>query len=802
MTETPTQQPTEPHAPAESWMGEDIDLRQYLDVLLRRRRIIIACVAMALVSGLFTSLSTTPVYEASTTIQIERESRNFLDFEAMWQVYVTENSYYQTQYRLIQSRALAQRVVDREGLLDDPSITAPPASAPGPVARGWRFVRSLPSLVLSEVRGLFGTEARSASEEEILAIENEDPRYTRAINKVLSGLSVEPIQNTQLVRVVWRGPDPAEAARMANAVSNAYIDMHLEAKYQATNQANEFLTTEIVKLRDEIADLQAELQEYGSERDILSMNERQDTVTQGLTELNAEYTQAQTQRVQKETLYEQLQESEPDSLPQVFTNEIVVQLTSQLANLQQRRVEVGQQFTDQHPQMKRLQAQIDDLQQRVESEQNRIYEGLVTNARQEYQIARDREQRLKSLLDQQKLDTQQLNRDLITYRNLQIAIDNKTELLDTLLQRQSEAGVSARLQGVGTSSIRIVDPAPVPRSPTSPNTSQNLMYAALIGLVLGVGLAFFTEHLDNSLKSSEEVEEKLGLPALAWVPAMASGNGVVLRVYGGGSNKPLVSDGSVTPELISAKQPSSQVAESYRTLRTAILLSRAGRPPRTLVVTSARPGEGKTTSALNLAVSMAQAGKKVLLVDADMRRPRLHRLLELDDRRGLSHYLTGTQGFEDVVQKTGVHGLEAIVCGPRPPNPAELLSSQRDTELLRRAAEEYDMVILDTPPVMAVSDPLVLAAAADGVLLVVRGGETPYQQVKQANKKLAEVGGKVVGVLLNNVQPDGLGRYDGYEDYGAYVEEPVEGEPMPEPSVPRYDRTAREKEETRDVRAS
>ncbi len=715
----------------------EIDLRERFAVLSRRRGVIYTALLIVLIATVIFTVAETPQYRAETTLQIEPDTPKILNFEDMFQVDATTDSFYQTQYWLIEGPDLAARVVNQQGLF------AGSEENPGLFGSFVSAAKSLPGTAVALARSMFSDGEEGAGSD---APTEEEVRQTQRLDKFGKRLEVNPIRNTRLVSISWRSPSPTKAAEVTRAIAAAYIEMNLEAKFATTRNANQFLAREIVKLQAEIAEAEGELLRYGSARNILSDSERQDVVSQSLMQLNRELTTARTERVQEQATWDSLRAADPTSLPEVRANRLVVGLQEDLADLRRRHADLLRRFTEEWPQVQSVAAQIDDLDTRIAAEERSIHSAVVRQARSAYQAALDREQQIQTLLDESTGDATQLNQSLIAYRGLQTAIQSKTSMLESLLGRQSETGVSARLQGQQMSNIRVVAEASVPLKPSSPSWRLNLLVGLMLGLVTGVGIAFTQEHFDNTLTSPGEVERRLGIPNLAVVPAVASavgGYGYGLESSGLGPN--------TATETVVRDHPRSSLAEAYRGLRASVLLSQAGQPPKVLLVTSAQPGEGKTTSAVNLAIALAQAGKTTLLIDADLRRPRLHEILDLNGRMGLVTYLTGAATIERVIHETQVTNLWAMPCGPLPPNPAELLGSSELRILMEQLREGFDAVVIDSPPVLPVVDAVELAALADGVLLVVGGGQTPHPLVEQAVRKLHDVQANVLGAVLNNV---------------------------------------------------
>jgi len=448
-------------------------------------------------------------------------------------------------------------------------------------------------------------------------------------------------------------------------------------------------------------------------------------------------------------------------------------LTVALAQLKSEQAELETTFTSDYPRVKKIQNQVNEIEGVLAQERERAAR-RITN---DYQAAVERENLLQQAFVAQQEQANLIAERSVQYNILKREVDTNKQLYVGLLERMKEAAVSA---GLNASNIRIVDPAEPPEKPAKPRVPLNLALGVVLGLGLGVGAAFLQEYLDNTLKTSEDVERFLRVPALALIPSVESLDGHRGGVYGlYGRSKLLASraGGSAEEELAARAAPPakwyridgdgqqhSTLAEAFRSLRTSVLLSTAEHPPRSLLITSAQPSEGKTTVAINLAISLAQLGQRVLLIDSDMRRPSIHRVFEIKESGGLASYLTGQQDWQAIVEPTGLAGLEALVCGPVPPNPAELLSSERMRTLIREAKADYNFVVLDSPPLLNVADSRILATLVEGVVFVVQGGATPRELVQRAQSHARDVGANVIGVVLNNLDV----RADDYYYYRYY----------------------------------
>lgn len=711
----------------------EIDLRKYLDIILRRRWTVISITLIAAALSLIISFVTRPVYKARGTVMIEKEP-NILSFEDIFQIETFRDDYFQTQYKLLQSRSLAERTIER--------------------------------LKLWEKKEFSGSKTPTADD-----LKNPVFRQ-KMVDKFLGRLEVKPIRMTRLVEVAFKAHDPTLASDCVNALFDSFVDMNIEAKYETTEQATEFLSEQIEELKKEISQKEQELQNYGQEKDIVILSDKETTMLDKISELNKALTEAQIDRVRKESYYNGIKNASPDFIPEAMNNPLIQRLREDYLKLSREYAKMQEKFQPEYPEMQRLKAELDSARELLKNETQR----LIKAAYADYQAALKKEVSLKELFEQQKEEAFRLNSSAILYNSLKIELENKKNLLESLLKRQSETGVSARLKGLRTSNIRIVDRADLPLRPDSPRKFRNLLLALFLGLFGGLGLALVMEYLDNTVKSAEDIERYSGLPTLGVVPVFdedATLNGHYYAYRSGeeeeeGRKKKkkerdkAESENGGEPrsiELISHFAPDSTFAESYRSLRTALLLSGPLASLKSLIITSPLPNEGKSVTISNLAVSLAQMEKKVLLMDADLRRPKQHRIFNLKNHDGLSNYLTMGLELNKLIKTTLVPSLYFINSGPVPPNPAELLASDRMKALLDRLKAAFDFILIDTPPILSVTDAQVLGKMVDGLVLVVQADRTPREALKQTREVIDLLQLKTYGVVINALNLDNRGYY-------------------------------------------
>ncbi len=706
-----------------------VHLLDYWQVLLKRRWIIYSSVL--LVTGLVTlgSFLVAPKYTATVQLQIEKFQPNVLPFQEVMASYSDfRDDFYETQSRLIQSRSVARSVVRELRLTDHPAFSISPSKI------------------------------------EELGLTPEDVELLTA-DRVRTSMSVDLIRNSRLVNVSFVSQEADLSAAVANSIADSYIEFNARTTYNATEQATESMSRQITSLRSEISEKERLLQDYAREQEIIPLSDQQNVTTQKLNDLSSAYTKAQTVRIEKESRYSALKESPIEALHEMMNNDLLQTLSAQYATLEREYAAMSKRFKPGWPAMSRLKSEMDKTAARLEEERADLHKRLLGEAREHYLAALKEEQSLDKALSEQKRLAQESNIRAIEYNNLKSEIENRRKTLEAMVTRQTETGATAGMTETPLTNVRVVDRAEVPRRPSSPRKGFNFLLSLLAGFGLGVGLAFFFDYMDDSVNSADDLSKAVGLACLGLIPAHdLQGRLRVVRAKGGGGD-----DSRPEVDMAALRDARSQISEAYREVRTSILVSSPGGPPRNILITSSQPREGKTATAINLAITLSQLSRKVLLVDADLRRPRLHKALNVPNRAGLSNHLSGGEDFSGlIVPVAGAAGLHLLPSGPPPPNPAELLDSREFASLVERLATEvsFDHVIFDSPPVLSVADAAIMAGRMDGVILVIQASSTPRDNVARASEKLKRVNARILGALLNKVDGTGRGRY--YGGYYAY----------------------------------
>ena len=753
--------------------GFDVDIWAYLDAIWRRAWIVVIAIVLSVTNTLNTVGSQVPTYTSTVRIQITSSEAQSIDVSQLLLPGQVTSSQTATQLELLTSRAFIETFIARPDVLDQlvpqmlpAASTAAEGNPSGLAAESESGAvvdpvaapdnRTLKQRMAGLLNSLVGEPEEPGMDASMIPERLRDRRTSAAISRIRSALTVDTVDDTDLVDLSWDDRDPVFATHMANTLAEAFVSYSVETSARRSQQAARVLTEGIERLRDEIREHEASIEAIGGE---LGMDESGAQSTNS-DALDSELTAARVQRIEAEADYRRLQEVDTSNSRAARDAPAARQLRDRLASLQLDSDDLARWVTSAHPQMVELNAQIADAESQLQREEEVAYGAALRQQQQRVDAARDSERRLRSLgFTPIGFRADQYD-DLTQYRALQTTLVSKREILEQFTLHRSTLEFAAHLQGNGGPIVEVVDPAIIPRRRGSKGWLRHLFLATLIGSAVGAALALALDFLDNTLRTEEDVQRRLGVPTLRSV-----------RIVGKQGARGKIQDastveGHVSPEHVARRQPRSRVAEDYQELRTALLLSSGGGPPRSLLVTSATPGEGKTTTAINLAFSLADAGKRVLLIDADLRLPTIAEALNIGRVDGLSNYLAGTAAWENLILSTHDDRLCVLPSGPQPPNPAELFGTDLPLTLLREAAERFDIVIVDSPPAMSIVDSRILASLVDGVVLVVRANKTPYQVAMKTLAHLRSVHGNVLGVVLNGRAESrvGYGKYD-YE-YG------------------------------------
>jgi succinoglycan biosynthesis transport protein ExoP len=719
--------------PQESPIGES------LRVLIKRKWVVVTSLVTIFSVVAIASLKMTPVYEAGGTIEINKPDAT-LNFQnsATFSVDYFDPTELETELKILQSDLLATQVIRELNLDRRPEIGGP---APAPSAE------------LSPD-----------------PLQSDPVRASAMVGSFKSNLRVALSPNTRIIEVHFRSPDPQMAATVVNTLMQTYVENNFKARFESTMQASDWLQKQLVDLQMKVETSQEKLVRYQKEHEILGTDEKQNIIMEKLNELNKALTTAESERMDKEALYRLIQSGDADAIASSAgglqsaggnsqsDSQLLDTLRSKQAELKIQAAELNTQFGPAYPKLTQLNNQLKEIDSQIQAEMKKI----ASMIRGEYMTALQRENMLRDALEKQKQEANKLNESAIQYTLLKRDVDTNRQLYEGLLQKMKEAGVSA---GLKSNNFRIVDSARPPQAPIEPNVPRNLMFAIVLGLASGIGLAFLLEGLDNTVRTTEQAQVISGLASLGMIPL-----GSKSAREGANPKRLVIATSKEAVELVTQVRPQSQMAESYRALRTSLLLSGLGAPPKVVMVTSALPQEGKTTTSINTAVVLAQKGVRVLLIDADMRRPSIHKTLGMGPHSGLSNVLTGSIPLEQAITSTTVlPNLFVLPAGTPPPNPAELLASSNMRDVLSTLREQYDHIVIDTPPSLSVTDAVVLSPRADAVLLVIRSGQTTKQALRRSRDVLMQVNAKIVGVLLNAVDLSSPDYYYYYEYQGKYA---------------------------------
>ncbi|HEV7734239.1 MAG TPA: polysaccharide biosynthesis tyrosine autokinase [Candidatus Binatia bacterium] len=717
-------------------------LRDHLRVLYKYRWLASTCFALTVGAAILLTLMTPRQFTASTRLQVARESNiqlrlaeNVLRPDEPDRVVNGGSSFLATQVAILQSRDLAERVIRGQHLAQNEAFLHPTAERAGLFALGER--------VMGAVRPRGWNAAAPVTADAGGSGEAPD---VELLDRYMRWLSVRDVRGTDLVEIRFTTPNAALSALLAAAHAQAYLEANEEVRLEANVTAKDFLGKQMHESRSRVEQAEDALGRFASAHPNIAINEEHKLVPQRLQELQTLLTKAESGRQSLETKLDFLGGADGERLAYFLDRPGVQKLRLSEVEIGAQMAALSARLGPNHPQIIELGTQLGAVRKQITTEVTQEMASLKAR----FAAAALREGGLRQTIAVQEASAIAA-RDLGSrWELLRRDADTAHALHQSLLTQQLQTAVTSEL---AASNVRVVERSELPAGPSSPNVPLNLVLGVLGGLGLAVGAAFACEYFDSSLKSGEEVEDLLQLAPLATIPNFAMARRSAAKLGLGaraGGAAPQIGEGP-GPELVVLHEPWSVVSEAFRGLRTAVLFSAANAPPRVILVTSAGAGEGKTVSSLNLATTLADAGSRVLLVDVDLRRPSCHRVLRIENERGLSSVLAGQVTFADACRHLEAPRLDFVPAGPTPPNPAELVGSQRMRDLLAELRGQYDYVILDSPPTLPVTDSVVLAREVDGVVLVVKGHDTPRELVRRARDRLVGAGAPMLGAVINNV---------------------------------------------------
>src|SRR5271163_85546 len=718
--------PPSSRIPAWDLSPREPHLYDYLLILRKHQWLILSFLVAVVTIVTIATFRMQSVYVATARIEIDRENGTILPFQGMesYDYMMDTENYIETESKILTSETLALKTIRSSGLGARPEYASPngPSEA---VAIG--------------------------------SLENQ--KRPPELGAFLGSLSVKRVPASRLMDVSFESTDPQFAARIVNEHIKNYQDQNIRSHYDETTHATTWLRNELDELRIKVQESEDQRIAYERKNQIWTLDDKSNITSQRLADVNKALTDAQEDRMKKEALFQFAKAGDIANVPQLRDNPALQSLIQKRETASEEYNDALSQYGPNFPKVLRLQAQVKEMDGLIQKENV----GTLNHIELDYREAVQREAMLVQALDKQKVEANTMAERMVEYNILKREAEASKTLYDSLMTKLKEVGISSALQ---SSNIRVVDPAMIPTYPSRPAKARNIALSFLVGLVGGIGLALMREYLDNTVKTPDDIETLARLPSLAVVPQFAGSNG-------NGSRKRLLHGMSTNGhekriELVAQHLPKSQMSEAFRALRTSLLLSQPGRPPQVILVTSALPREGKTTAAANLAVTLAQLGDSTVLVDADLRKPGVGRLLNLAGGKyaGLSSYLAGVSSLDLVtVPHPDIPHLAAIPTGPLPPNPADLLSSHKLAEAIAELRTKFKFVVIDSPPVMAATDAVILSVQCDGVLLVVRSGETPKEAFTRTRDLLTSVKCHLLGVVLNAVDSSAPDYYYSYRYY-------------------------------------
>lgn len=718
---------------------KEIHLRDYLNIVRKRKFIVFSIFIITFTIVLISTLTATPIYEASTRILIEKNESSPLMPNYGYARYNPE--FLQTQSQIITSYPVAKKVVTLLNLEETyDSYAAGMDASDFSLNAVVSWIKGLYAVVGKITNNFLAKPVKTLQEIE----EGEVSRADSIAQMISSDVIVEPVAETKIVKVSFISANPELSGMIANATVSAYMDQLLEMKMQASNYNLKWMRIKAEEEAEKLNKSEKALNEYMKAKNIATIENRVTIIPQKLAELSIELTRAETRQKELATLYKKIRSSldnanEVETIPVIANDPALKSIRDQIHKVEQNIMEQSKKYGPKHPVMVRVNSELKVLQTKHAQE----IQHIIKTIKNEYELAISNAQDLLESLDKTKKEAVSLNEKFIQYGILKREIETNQSLYNSLIQKIKEQSVTEQVQNIN---VWVVEKAQTPEFPSKPNKKRNILLGIIMGLFGGVGLAFFLEYLDNTVKTPDDIEERYNIPVLTTISKLKNKNKTSYKMV--------------------LDEPSSALAESFKSLRTSIMLS-SDSPPKTILVTSMAPKDGKTTVASNLAIVIAGSESSVLLIDCDLRRPMLHEIFGLKNTKGLSTFIAGASDMNNIIQDVPVKNLSVITSGPTPPNPSELLISKKLKDFIHELKNKFDFVIIDTPPVMSVSDTLIVSKIVDASLIVTRFGKTTYEMMSHGLKSMADIESKVIGTVINAVDEKKSGYHYYYHYYSS-----------------------------------
>ncbi len=733
-----------------------LTLKDYLDIIKRRIWLLISPLFLTIPISLFFIASERPMYKATTRLMLEEVSppRIILEHEVSTPL---PSNFFSTQYELIKSRTIAEEVVqtlqldkrDSEAIPRLGQILDAIADFPGSI------FNKITNTVLEMLNGE-GATRKDSNTPSLTAANADNPRLDRAIARLRSRLTVEPVKDkkemstTNLVDISLQGPDPLEVARQTDMVADVYVRRNLDNKLDSTRKSIDWMKREVDTLREKMKRSQLALQEFNEKKRLVfsGNNEENNMDQQQLSAYNSSYVEIHTAHIKAQGMLDDIDQLSKKGVEEIIEhplfleNQTIKLLRTKYIDLKTQYSSLSNIYKDQHPKIIQIRSEMTNIKNSIDDEVKKIKNSM----QKDYKSLIAKEENIKKSLGNQQKEVLNINKDFARYSELKRDIDVDKDFYVILSKRLAETTLT---EALGANNVKIIEKAQIPTGPLLPQSRKKMLLGIIVGLGFGGCLAFIAEHFDKRFKTVDDAERELEIPFLGFIPRFQI-------------------DGRKVDKLITLQQPNTIASDAYRTIRTWVQLS-ASKSGHTLLVTSATPGEGKSTTAANLAISFAQLGLEVLLVDADLRRPVLDRIFNLEGCIGLSDILTTRVDWKEAVQYIGIDNLKILLAGTPPRNPSELLSTTRMKNLIQTWKECFDIIIFDSPITLSIPDVAILASDMDKVLLIHSPGKTGKRQVAEANRRLKNINANIHGIIFNNIGSRELRNYYAQEQvYNSY----------------------------------